>query len=284
MRKMSIEEVWQKRHLQDREGINFSVKWHKVISSIVVATDIGYDTMDFVAGKKPLEELDLFRAFWEYGYSLEISGNWTSSPYDDLSKAEKYIMSSEGGMPTLYHLRDLQAQFAGGMLHVLGQAQDELTGLLYRQVEAKKAAYLELLKRPVEFYTPQEFTQDEQDDGDDAVEMHRFNEVFHLRERLECFEIGLERLRMLVSSERAPELNLPNMELFSYLARIESPLLMQTYEHGDEHLKRILRHLAEFGYTGVSEQYAPEEFWWRHWKPKQRRNERSNNRRKNKKG
>lgn len=282
---MRMTEIWRKRHRQDPEALDFEEKWREAISPIVIATDIGYDTQYYIAGKKPLEKLDLFKAFWEYGYSLEISGNWTSSPYDDLSKAEKYIMTSEGGMPTLYHLRDLQAQFAGGMLRVLGQEQDELTNLLYHQLEAKKAEYLKLLQRPVDFYTVQVFDYGDivEDSEARSLQHSQFARVFDLREQLECFEIGLEHLRMLVSSEHAPELNLPNMELFNHLARIESPLLMQTYEHGDEQLKQILRSLSEQGYKRIQQKSAPETFWWRHWKPKQR-NEHPNDRRKNKKG
>ena len=266
---MTAVQQWRQKHQNDNDRLFFARQWLEAKSAITDSFDSGYDAEDWIAGVRQ-EEPDLFTGIALYGYSLYLSNEWQTSPYDGSSEQELEALRKQFVRPTLYELREYQSMFAGGMLKVIGQNVPLFIDLLYRQVEAKKAEYEEELStRPIELYAAV-------DDGDPDFTHYLdeqspwINVPFKLRDQFAGFLFGLERLRMISTSENIPELGLPNVDFFMKSTKVDTNDLLDFVESRDRELKKVQEYLAKQpGYPkGPPTNYwlAPKEFWWRHWK------------------
>lgn len=264
---MTAVQQWRKKHQNDKYRIFFADQWSAAEDAITDAMQSGFDAEDWITGvsqKAP----DLFAGIALYGYSLYLSNEWQASPYDGSPEEELAALRERSVEPTLYELRHYQARFAGGTLKVIGQNVPVFIDLLYRQVEAKKAEYIELLARPIESY----YSPGNDDPEFDDFERTPWNEApFKLRDQFAGFLFGLERLRMISTSENIPELGLPNVDFFMKSTKVDTNDLLDFVESRDRELKKVQEYLAkqpiyrEFG-PWTNDDLAPKEFWWRHWK------------------
>lgn len=174
---------------------------------------------------------------------------------------------NRGFHPTFEDFEDRLASVAGGFLLLAGHAPEWLANTINVQLDSKLADLRRAADLPLEsYYTIRELTDDDIEDGDDLVQQRRLARAFVIREQLECFEFGMEKVRLFALSEREEELGLPNRKLFDALRRIDLNSLLAELEPIDDRLRVILGHLAKQDYYDLDVDMMPERFWWRHWK------------------
>lgn len=272
--------LWRERHKNDPALLKFASQWNSAGLYATYAVEIGYEAFDLhesTSSKTP----DLFKAVAEYGHALILSDNWHSSPYDGVSEDEAAKLRAGSIDVTLDELLNYLAGFAGGFLHVLGLAPQRFVSLMAQQLEAKKAEFQEELAEPVDRWESWGEIIGERFEPDDEWEEEKaFEKVFDLREELQCFLHGFERLVVLCESENAPELQLPNIQLSTLMIEaISMGPLRGFIESGDPKLKDILDFLGSQkyykGHVITNLDTASDEFWWRHWKVRPKKKNRN---------
>ena len=275
--------LWRERHKNDPALLKFATQWNNAGLYATYAVEIGYEAFDLHQGTSS-KTPDLFKAVAEYGHALILSDNWHSSPYDGLSEVEAAKFRKDEMEVTLDELLGYLAGFAGGFLQVLSLAPQRFVGLMAQQLEAKKAEFQKELARPVSRWRSQGPDWEGYEYGfepdDEFEEQKAFEKVFDLREKLQCFLHGFERLVALCESEHAPKLQLPNIQLSTLMIEAVSMGPLRGFiESGDPKLKEILDFLGSQkyykGHVITNLDTAPDEFWWRHWKVRSKKKNRN---------
>lgn len=138
------------------------------------------------------------------------------------------------------------------------------------------ADFREAVKRPLEFYAPQEFDEETLWEEEPGWEWASFDLPFRLMEELEWFKLGIQEARMHVFDDNI-ELGLPNKGLLGVLMEVRLDRIEHTIVYSEPKLREVLKHLAKLRYVNpglpssgreplLNNSSAPESFWWRHWK------------------
>ena len=144
-------------------------------------------------------------------------------------------------------------------------SQDATGRMLREQLRAKSSRMAELANQPVEWFTPEEFTEEERFEDEDSADRARLNELFDLMDQLESLQHALPLLCTIAMTDDNPELGLPDMPLADELGTIDLNHLYAQVDSTGNKLKPILKFLASKDYS-VANSSAPDSFWWRHWK------------------
>ncbi|WP_369186529.1 hypothetical protein [Streptomyces sp. R08] len=206
---------------------------------------------------------DLVACVAWYGYTRLMLQDW--KPPIDVPSEEQERWREHRYRITLEDFQTRLAGAAGGFLELAGRDPRLFINLLNYQIDQYLSALKELSSLTLDQYTPRDLTPEDILDGDDFMEQRRLDWPFVIREKLECFEWGMEKLRVLCITEAAPELQLPNRDLYDALLQIDLNGLLARLHDTDPALKRILTHLAESGYQSLDSPIKPHQFWWRHW-------------------
>jgi hypothetical protein len=253
---------WRKANRPDKATDIRINQWLRAVDS----------ASDSVGGTEALEawlanpmgsEPDVVQCIADYGYARILIRGWKKLPIE-IPEAEHERWKARSYEPTLEGVQEYLAGAAGGFLEAAGHNPGEVIRLIRTQVAEKAGRMEEWANKPLDYYTPKDFSDLTLIDDEDIVEYNRFNTAFALREQLQSFELGLEYLR-LFCFEEAPELGLPNKGLFAALGDIDLNLLIGRLDAVEEKLRRILTHLGEHGFS-LEAPNAPEGFWWRHFK------------------
>lgn len=226
------------------------------------------------------KEPDMVEYLYDYAYAYVILRDWTELPIE-IPEADYQAWRDRFYEPTLVGTQARMMGVLGGFLKLTGQRPDLVIPLMERQLGEKLARLKEVLDLPLdEHYTPYILTPEDIDDGMEfqmGDERKRLNEPFDLFDQLSHFALGMEDTRMHCLDEK-PNLGLPNSALFDALCEIDLPALLGELDECEAGLKRIQRHLAKSQGANLStnQDAAPDEAWWRHWKPENRSSQRQN--------
>jgi hypothetical protein len=218
---------------------------------------------------------DMVEYLYDYAYAYVILRDWTDLPIE-IPENDYQAWRDRLYEPTFAGTQSRMMGVLGGFLKLSGQRPDMVIPLMEQQVAAKLARLKEALELPLkEYYTPHILTPEEIDDGMEfqmGDERKRLNEPFDLFDQLSYFALGLEDARLHCFDEH-PNLGLPNAGLFGALCEIDLPELLAELDKCEAGLKRIQRHLAKYQGANLSTNHdvAPDEAWWRHWKPENNR-------------
>lgn len=226
---------------------------------------------------KSLPTPDLVKCVGLYGYSRQLISGWKEFPIE--VPADKVEAWREAGLGA--NMREFREYhhggIAGGFMELATKDPRLTADTLKHQLSEKLDKLTELTAKPVEWYTPQEFTEEELIEMEDSVDNERIEEPFLLFEQLTCFVYALPKFRIFSMTEEEPEFGLPSMELYHALGEIDLNSTIGRLNEFEPKLRAILKFLATEKHL-VNIDSAPEGFWWRHWKaeakPRQSRNRR----------
>jgi hypothetical protein len=286
IRDPSLVQEWYQSHPETTSEDIFL--WTDLADQTDAAYLIGFDYEDwppYQSGPAP----DLVKYVSLYGYIRLRLYTW-KLPID-LSPEEMKRWRAAGYFVEKLDFEDALASVAGGFLDIAGRNPATAVQAIGRQLESKLSELESLADLPIEDYTPEYtspllrakytakgITGEQLEDAiDEAMieyswnERQGINEPFVIREELECFAWGFEKLRLIAVSEHNEELGLPNPILYEALMHIDLNALHGRLHHIDLKLKRILSHLASYDYFKLDADVEPQRFWWRHWKRQSRR-------------
>jgi len=280
---MSQLRTWLEQHKVNRHTLMLIDRWNKAIDEPEEALMIEERFDEWLthrSGPSP----DLVACIARYGHTRLLLQDWKlpiEVPEDEYDqwRAETYHM-------TLTDFQERLAGVAGGFLELTGRNPQLSLQILQDQLAEKLMELDQLVNLPLDRYTPQ-FTEEaltaryaaqgfegrtlelavaeHLDDSDDMSEQAVLDRPFARRQELECFEWGMEKIRLFALSEQMPELRLPNPELHAALMQIDLNDLLRRLNEVDQKLSGIWRYLAKRNYY-LNVPYEPEVFWWRHWK------------------
>jgi|GEM_PF-4321607 len=277
----------EKAYLQLHPGAGRSLfLWTQFIYRIDDANLISDAYEDWLKTSRRAPAPDLVEWISWYGY-IDLRLRTWKLPIK-LTPVEMKQWQQAGYLVTLEDFYEEHSGVAGGLAAELGKNPTLAIQIIQQQLDEKLAELNRLADLPLEHYTPKaqewqirerfakqygwsgETLDDEVDlemlEDDHLFEVRKFKQPFHLREQLESFEWGMEQIRMVVLGEVAPELGLPNKQLFEAFMRIDLNGLLAQLAEVDEKLKRIWNHLAEYKCYCLNAEHEPERFWWRHYK------------------
>ena len=214
---------------------------------------------------------DLAKCAGLYGYLRLLVRDWTKFPIevpdDDVEIWREWGI---GASFDEFYERNV-AGIAGGFLEQAVKDPHFTADTIISQVSDKGQHLIELSRRPVEWFTFAEYTEEQIIEGEDRWDIDRVVEIFDLMDELHGFVYGLPKLRDFAMTEEDEEFGLPNMDLYFALEEVDlNRIYRQLYEAEDK-LLPILQHIAQQGRITTERDTAPEHFWWRHWKPGMRR-------------
>jgi len=208
---------------------------------------------------------DLVECVSLYGYARLLIQGWEEFPIE-VPPADVELWREWGLGASLFEFRERNiGGVAGGFLELAGRDPSFAANTLQQQLSEKYARLAELANKPLEWYTPQEFTEDEIAEMEDDFDNERLVEPFKLYQELLCFSYGFPFLRMFCITEKNPDVNLPNLELYNALEAADMNFLQKQLDDNEGKLRAIRRYLAEQNHS-INIDTAPETFWWRHWK------------------
>lgn len=175
-------------------------------------------------------------------------------------------------------LREYQAGVAGCVPLMLHTDLPRVIETLNRQLSAHYTELRQLAAQPTVSFAPTQWPVEAI--GDDVIdaEDEKLDRIFSLFEKLYCFELGIEELRVFMISEDDPEFHVPSTAFYDALISISSHTLLATLDAAEPKLRAIIVKLwseTTMEYTGQpyyrQRSDAPDSFWWRHHKPRARR-------------
>jgi hypothetical protein len=265
---------------QTKDAVVGSEKYRRtrVMHKAMVAVDdalIVDENWDAWSADRSKPVPDLVAGVSWYGYARLLVHDWDEFPIlPKPGEEDVWRMYNLGA--NLYEFHDLTiAGVAGGWLRRAVRSPTETGWMVIEQLAAKSARLIELANKPVEWYTPGQFTQEQRWEEEDSADNQRLHELFDLYGQLVSFQYGLPKLRTIALMEENPELGLPSRQLFNALEKVDLNLLYGQLAEVEDKLKPILRFLATKNYS-VADETAPESFWWRHWKPEKRSHQQPN--------
>lgn len=205
---------------------------------------------------------DLVECIGIYGTVRAIVDGWRDLPVAP-PQQELGRWREAGYLPTLEEVLDHCAGVAGGVLELLGRDADKGVGFIEVQSRTLLTSYSQRLAKGATEYEPQDWTEDEISDGDGEMERRGFDEPFTMRDTLEGFGRGLERLRLLTVTEAAEHLSLPNWVLYARLEQIDLNDFWREVAAQDHGLRQIVTKLRARKYTALLDPLAPSYAWWR---------------------
>lgn len=283
-RDIRIGQEWLQQNLR-HPRVDDVRDWLNMMTNISSANLASYEFTDWLEGRTR-HTPDMVGWVSLYGrIRLKLEG-WTLPI--DLSEAEATRWREGGYMLTLEDFQEGLAGVAGGFLEQTGRQPRNSADLIQSQLDEDLATLERVVNLPLDpDYTPKYMEWQVRErliaqgvppgpDLDDAVfeimieeyhpnEISRMSWPFTLRDRLEGFEWGFEKLRMYAITEHSPEVYLPNRPLFDALSRIDLTMLTARLERTDEPLRRILEHLDRYKCREMENAFAPKSFWWRHY-------------------
>lgn len=230
-------------------------------------------------------EADLVKYISQYGFILEVTGNWTEHPIDIPADQLEEWKKHSGVLVTMEQIESWRAGIAGGVGRMLQLNLSLTVQTIKNQLHQRYEALADMSTQSIRKYTPTQWDPDEIGEDYTGQEIERLDRIFEAYEELYCFEQGIEMLRMIMITEEAPKFNVPSKEFYDALVSIDSQTLMEVLHLAEPKLKEILTlwstMLMEYsGRTYYREDpEAPDTFWWRHWKVPVRqkpKNKRSN--------
>lgn len=278
----SLLDEYQKAHTEVSDWEIYL--WTHFMHEEDAANRITYAYEDWLPTDHSTPPPDLVEWFALYGYINLRLKTW-ELPIK-LSAQEKEQWREAGYYLTKEDFQNGFASVAGGIAEVAGKDPQLTAKIIRQQLDAKLAELEQLADLPLDQYTPEwqewqirkryaskghkgdaleELVGEDLDDEMHDHELQRFEKPFALRQQLESFEWGMECLRLIVMGENAPELGLPNKDLFRALLRIDANELLAKLGEIDVKLKRIWQNLAKYDCYCVNASYEPKRFWWRHW-------------------
>lgn len=281
IRDSSLVQEWYQSHPETTSWDIF--QWTDLADQTDAAHLIGFDYEDwlpFQSGPAP----DIVKYVSLYGYVRLRLSTW-KLPID-LPHEEMERWRSAGYFVEKRDFEDALASVAGGFLEITGRNPPTATRVIAEHFADKLTKLESLADLPLDDYTP-EYTEpllrvkytargitgkQLEDAIDEAMieyswnEQQGLDEPFVMREELECFAWGIEKLRILAITDHNEELGLPNPTLHDALMGIDLNAFHGRLQQIDPKLKRILNHLASYDYDKLNAAYEPERFWWRHWK------------------
>ena len=188
---------------------------------------------------------DLVACVAWYGLGRLMIQGWTKIPIDIRNKTSLGGERRALGQPWKTG-KSVWRQSAGGFLQLAAYAPELTVSIIQGQLREKLDRLDELAGLPlaphIDGYTPRQMTDDEILDGDDSWEQDHFDRPFALRQQLECFEWGMEKIRMFASiSERSQEVGLPSRELYDALMEIDLNEVLRRLKIADVKLRTIPR-------------------------------------------
>lgn len=267
---MALLREWQRAHNPGPDQAREIRRWRMTELSADFAQKIEWDIEDWLADRS-LPEPDMIKCIAAYSRAVLISGNWKTEPFM-LTEKERQAWREEGVFsPTLFELRENIGGAAGGLLELAGRDPALFVEVINRQLKNYLNELDELVSWPLTHWTPQDFDEDEINDGDESYMFNMFNRPLEQYEYIFCFERAMERLRMLCLTEQNPELGLPNQELFMALSKqINLNYVLFCLQQAKPKLENILKHWTKHQWFSGDELWTnnadePEIFWWRHW-------------------
>jgi hypothetical protein len=200
----------------------------------------------------------------EYGYARLMVHGWTELPIEVLP--DQIEAWQEHGLGTTFNefFEINISGLAGGFMLLAVKDPAFTSSTIRAQLLEKYARLAELTSKPLEWFTPREFTEEEIDEGKDWSEWKRIGEVFDIYEHLTCFSYAMPILTAFAITEEDEEFGLPNKELYEELEKIDlNTVLKHLFEYEDR-VRAIRRFLGECRYL-PDRDTAHESFWWRHW-------------------
>lgn len=280
---LSLIREWYENHPESRHSDVHA--WTTLAYRTDAAHRLFYDHQDWLSSPRQTAPPDLLECAAIYGYIRLRLKTW-KLPIP-LTPPEILRWRAAGYFVELSDFQEGVAQVAGGFLKIIGQEPQTSCSIISQQLSEKLTELDRLVNLPIDtHYTPtqlewqvreryrqegfdgkqlDEIVEEYMYDGDHLHEMKRFDRPFALRQQLESFEWGMEKLRALCLTENAPTLGLPNRKLYDALMTIDLNTLLSRLRAVDGKLKKILENLATYD-CDLNRDYEPERFWWRHWK------------------
>lgn len=257
---------WQFKHPELRD----TQQWHHV----EMLGDARFDVWEAISLEekweawqndmsKPLP--DLIKCIGLYGHMRMLIHGWEEFPIPVVAGEEQAWR--DGGLgASLQEFREQWiAGVAGGFLELANHDPQQAVHIIKEQLRIKLEMLLELVDKPLDWYTPKHFEAydyDEQLADDD-----RRDKPFQLLDDLAGFRYALPKLRMFCITEEDAELGLPSPKLYQALMEIDLNEAIATMQKAEAKLKPILQHLADHN-DSARIRTAPKSFWWRHWQAK----------------
>lgn len=263
----------------DKETENMVQRWVSVNRSLSRAFDLYDDEIEPWIENKTTKAPDLVEYVALYGYTRIASGNWTELPILVSDDAAEDWRRNSGLFATIGQLREDQAGIAGCLPLMLHADLPRVMRTLNEQLEAHYAELRQLAAKPVGDFTPTQWPEEAIGDEVIDIEGKKLRRIFELYEKLYCFELGIEEIRVFMITEDAPEVHLPSVEFYDALVSISSHRLLTTLDAAEPKMRAILKLWSEttMEYTGEpyyrERETAPDSFWWRHFKLKGRRSQ-----------
>ncbi|HYG83966.1 MAG TPA: hypothetical protein VD907_03745 [Verrucomicrobiae bacterium] len=215
-------------------------------------------------GSKPVP--DIVGCIAAYGEArLHVHG-WKEFPISIPPEDVEYWRESDYGSNLKEFHSFVISGAAGAFLEPAARDPQLTASLLDIQLKSKIAELFDLIERPIEWYTLEEFTPDEVIEGEDEFDKERIRRPFDLAEELLCFTYAFPKLRTFAATGDNAELGLPSQALYDAMDGVDNNSLYKIIDQVRPHLERILEFLAQQNYS-VAIPASPRQFWWRHWKP-----------------
>ena len=116
--------------------------------------------------------------------------------------------------------------------------------MVREQLRAKCAHMLELASKPVEWFTPGEFTDEQRYEDEDSSDNKRLHELSDIYDQLLGFQYGFPHLCTFALMDESPELGMPSRPLFDELEKVDLNLLYGQLADVEDKLRPILNFLA----------------------------------------
>jgi hypothetical protein len=267
---------WRRAHPHgsvDRETNIRIEQWVRVDDDMFDLFDMYDDQIEPWLTGASRQEPDIVAFIARYGYARIVTGDWTDLPID-IPESELEDWKKNSGLATsIDELRHYQAGVAGCIPEMLHGNTARVITLINKQLEASYAELADLANRPVADFTPENFPSEDIGEEHVDVEYKELTRIVDLYEKLNCFELGIEELRMFMITEDVPEFHLPNKGFYDALVSISSHRLLTALKNAEPKLRAVLRmwsqtkRAVDLGkpFYGPDET-EPASFWWRHFK------------------
>lgn len=208
---------------------------------------------------------DLVEYVAQYGYARLLVHDWDEFPIE-VPPSETELWREWGLGATFQEFYNINiAGLAGGFMKLAVQDPAFTASTIETQLHAKYARMAELANKPLEWFTPGEFTEEQRAEDEDSTDEARVRELFDLFEQLTCFSYAMPKLTTFSLTEESVKFGLPNRDLYNALEKIDLNQLYGELAQTEDKLRPVLRFLAQQKHL-VNLDTAPEGFWWRHWR------------------
>ena len=214
-------------------------------------------------------EPDILGCIALYGYARQIIQELDEFPID--VPDDQVELWRKWGLGT--SLREFHstavAGAAGGFMKPATKRPEYTFNLIQAQLNSHRERLAELTSKPLEWFEPGEYTEEERDEGEDGEDRVRLTEVFRIFEDLLCFVYALPKFKSMVLLQESERFGVPNKELFEYLNQIDLGQLLLRVGQAEPRIREIRQYIDYKPYTLIDSPTAPKLFWWRHWKEHQ---------------